>query len=339
MQNNLSNMAILITGGAGYIGSHMALNLLEIGITPIIIDNLSSNYGKLIPKQAIFYQGNVGDRPLVESIIQKHNITSIIHFAASIIVPESVTQPLKYYLNNTMQTTSLLKSAVCTGVKNFLFSSTAAVYGMAKTPTLPETTPLNPINPYGTSKMMSEMILQDVASAHGLIFGILRYFNVAGADSNLRAGQINENATHLIKVAAEAAIGKRKHVEIFGTDFNTEDGTGVRDYIHVSDLVQIHRQTLQLMHETQESQLFNCGYGTGFSVRQVLQTMNEIILTFHDLTSLKIIESPRRTGDPDCLIANHQLLCKKLDFNPQYNHLDKILKSALLWERHLLNAQ
>ena len=326
---------ILITGGAGYIGSHMALNLQDSGIKPIIIDNLSMNDGSLMPEGAIFYQGNVGDQPFVEEILQKHEISDIIHFAASIIVPESVENPLKYYLNNTSETARLIQSAIKAGVKNFVFSSTAAVYGIPDQPKVFEGAPLAPINPYGASKMMSEKILQDCAHAHSLKFGILRYFNVAGADNNLRAGQKTQNATHLIKVATEAALGKRESIEIFGTDFDTFDGTGIRDYIHVSDLVEIHRQTLALMHETGQSQLFNCGYGKGFSVREVLESLNEIITKDYGLAALNIIESPRRAGDPACLIADNQKLISQTDFAPQYQNLKTILKSAIEWEKHL----
>ena len=327
--------SILITGGAGYIGSHMALNLQDSGITPIIIDNLSMNDGSLVPERSIFYQGDVGNQPFVEEILQKHEISDIIHFAASIIVPESVENPLKYYLNNTSETARLIQSAIKVGVKNFVFSSTAAVYGIPDQPKVSEHAPLVPINPYGASKMMSEKILQDCAHAHALKFGILRYFNVAGADKNLRAGQKNPNATHLIKVATEAALGKRDSVDIFGTDFDTFDGTGIRDYIHVSDLVEIHRQTLALMHKTGQSQLFNCGYGKGFSVREVLESLNEIITKDYGLATLNIIESPRRAGDPACLIADNQKLIHQTNFAPQYQNLKTILKSALEWEKHL----
>ena len=245
---------ILITGGAGYIGSHMALNLQDSGMTPIIIDNLSMNDGSLVPSGAIFYQGDVGDQPFVEEILQKHEIQRYYPFCPPRLSCLNLLRiRLKYYLNNTSETARLIQSAIKVGVENFVFSSTAAVYGIPDQQKVSEHAPLAPINPYGASKMMSEKILQDCADAHSLKYGILRYFNVAGADKNLRAGQKTQKATHLIKVATEAALGKRESIEIFGTDFNTFDGTGIRDYIHVSDLVEIHRQTLTLMHETGQS--------------------------------------------------------------------------------------
>ena len=325
---------ILITGGAGYIGSHMALNLTDAGIKPVIIDNLSTGFEALLPKEAIFYRQDVGNKQAVMDIINKHNITSVIHFAASVVVPESVENPLKYYLNNTAQTSKLIQAAVDAGVKYFLFSSTAAVYGVPATTHVCEQDNLAPINPYGTSKMMSEMVLRDVSNAHDLTVGILRYFNVAGADVELRAGQMSKNATHLIKVATQAALGKRSHIDIFGTDFDSDDGTGVRDYIHVSDLTQIHHQILALMQASGESQTVNCGYGQGYSVRDVLDKVDELSGAF-DGTPLKRIESARRAGDPAMLIANNTHLQTMIDFKPNYQDLGKIIASALAWEKQL----
>ncbi len=329
----LQQQNILITGGAGYIGSHMALNLIDAGIKPVIIDNLSTGFQALLPKNAVFYQENVGNKQAVMDIIKKHNITSIIHFAASMVVPESVENPLKYYLNNTAQTSQLIQAAVDAGVKYFLFSSTAAVYGVPAVTQVCEQDNLLPINPYGTSKMMSEMVLRDVSNAHDLTIGILRYFNVAGADEHLRAGQMSKNATHLIKVGTQTALGKRPHIDIFGSDFDTDDGTGVRDYIHVSDLTQIHHQILELMQTSGQSQTLNCGYGQGYSVREVLDKIDE--LSGDGYPPLKRIESPRRAGDPAMLIANNSHMKEIIDFKPLYQNLDKIITSALAWEKQL----
>ncbi|MCH9853448.1 MAG: UDP-glucose 4-epimerase GalE [Alphaproteobacteria bacterium] len=331
----LQQQNILITGGAGYIGSHMALNLTDAGITPVIIDNLCTGFEALLPKNAIFYQEDVGNKQAVIDIIKKHNITSIIHFAASVVVPESVENPLKYYLNNTAQTSMLIQAAVDAGVKYFLFSSTAAVYGVPAVTQVCEQDNLLPINPYGTSKMMSEMVLRDVSNAHNLTVGILRYFNVAGADEQLRAGQMSKNATHLIKVATQTALGKRPHIEIFGSDFETDDGTGVRDYIHVSDLTQIHHQILELMQASGQSQLLNCGYGQGYSVREVLDKIDELSGGEFGGTPIKRIESPRRAGDPAMLIANNSHMKEIIDFKPNYQDLGKIITSALAWEKQL----
>ncbi len=322
---------ILVTGGAGYIGSHMVLNLRDAGINPVIVDNLCTGFEALLANDAIFYQENIGNQDALEKIIAKHKITSIIHFAASVVVPESVENPLKYYLNNTAQTSKLIQAAINQNVRYFLFSSTAAVYGTPEVSQVSEANALSPINPYGTSKMMSEMVLRDVANAYDLRFGILRYFNVAGADKDLRAGQMSKSATHLIKVATQAVLGKRPHIEIFGTDFDTHDGTGVRDYIHVSDLTQIHYQILELMQKSNQSQLLNCGYGQGYSVRDVLNEIDAI----SNLAPIKRIETPRRAGDPAMLIADNSHMKNIIDFQPKYQDLEKIIASALTWETQL----
>ncbi len=322
---------ILVTGGAGYIGSHMVRNLMDAGITPIVIDNLSTGFQALLPDNIPFHQTDIGNAEAVTAIIRKYEIRNIIHFAASIVVPESVANPLKYYLNNTAQTSRLLEVAVANNVEYFLFSSTAAVYGIPEGQQVSEQDRLSPINPYGTSKMMSEMVLKDTAAAHPIRYGILRYFNVAGADEKLRVGQMSKNATHLIKVANQAALGKREAVEIFGDDFDTKDGTGVRDYIHVSDLVEIHQQVLLKMQQTGQSQLLNCGYGTGYSVREVLDMVDIV----SKRTPIKRIQAPRRAGDPAIIIANNNHMQGLINFQPAYQDLQKIIASALKWEEQL----
>ena len=286
-------MAVLVTGGAGYIGSHMVLNLTDSGETVVVLDNLTTGFDWAVDGRATLEHGNAGDIALVRQLIDKHQITEIIHFAGSIVVPESVSDPLKYYGNNTAASRNLIEAAVLGGVKHFIFSSTAAVYGMTGLDPVVETTPLSPMSPYGRSKLMTEMMLADVAAAHPLTFGVLRYFNVAGADPAKRSGQSTPLATHLIKVACQTALGQREKMDIFGTDFETPDGTGVRDYIHVTDLIAAHALLLRHLRAGGESTTINCAYGQGYSVRQVVDTVREV-----SGVHLRADEGPRRPGDP-----------------------------------------
>jgi UDP-glucose 4-epimerase len=321
---------ILVTGGAGYIGSHTALELLNNGWTVVIVDNLSTGNRKLIPEQATFYHADIADTDTITDIIKKHNITAIMHFAGSVIVPESVANPLKYYSNNTLNSYKLIDVAVKTDIKYFVFSSTAAVYGIPDTIAVTETSRTAPINPYGASKLMTEQMLNDVHQAYGLQIGILRYFNVAGADKAGRTGQAMPNATHLIKVTCEVMLDKRPHIEIFGTDYPTSDGTCIRDYIHVSDLANAHSVVLDNLMGGTPSILVNCGYGYGYSVREVLDTAQKV--TGKPFVQ---IQSPRRAGDPPALISDNRFLTEKLGWKPKHNDLFGIIQSALNWEKNL----
>ena len=323
--------AVLVTGGAGYIGSHAVLALLDAGWPVVVIDNLVTGFEWAVPEGAIFAKGDIADQPLVGRLIAEHRIGAIIHFAGSVVVPESVENPLKYYENNTVKSRSLIESAVKGGVRHFIFSSTAATYGIPEQVPIPETTRTQPINPYGWSKLMTERMLADVAAAHPLNFCALRYFNVAGADPKGRSGQSTAGATHLIKVAVEAAIGKRSHVSVYGTDYDTPDGTGVRDYIHVSDLAAAHIDALErLIAEPDKSHILNCGYGRGFSVLEVLDSVDRV-------TNMKIERrlEPRRPGDPDALVADNRRILATLPWRPKLDDLDTIVADALAWERRL----
>ena len=324
-------MAVLVTGGAGYIGSHMVLNLTDSGETVVVLDNLTTGFDWAVDGRATLEQGNAGDVALVRQLIDKHQITEIIHFAGSIVVPESVSDPLKYYGNNTAVSRNLIEAAVLGGVKHFIFSSTAAVYGMTGLDPVVETTPLSPMSPYGRSKLMTEMMLADVAAAHPLTFGVLRYFNVAGADPAKRSGQSTPLATHLIKVACQTALGQREKMDIFGTDFETPDGTGVRDYIHVTDLIAAHALLLRHLRAGGESTTINCAYGQGYSVRQVVDTVREV-----SGVHLRADEGPRRPGDPASVTATGQKARELLGWVPQHNNLSEIVQSAYDWERHLM---
>ena len=324
-------MAVLVTGGAGYIGSHMVLNLTDSGETVVVLDNLTTGFDWAVDGRATFEHGNAGDVALVRLLIDKHQITEIIHFAGSIVVPESVSDPLKYYGNNTAASRNLIEAAVLGGVKHFIFSSTAAVYGMTGLDPVVETTPLNPMSPYGRSKLMTEMMLADVAAAHPLTFGVLRYFNVAGADPAKRSGQSTPLATHLIKVACQTALGQREKMDIFGTDFETPDGTGVRDYIHVTDLIAAHALLLRHLRAGGESTTINCAYGQGYSVRQVVDTVREV-----SGVHLRADEGPRRPGDPASVTATGHKARELLGWVPQHNNLSEIVQSAYDWERHLM---
>ncbi len=322
---------VLVTGGAGYIGSHAVLALKDAGHFPVVVDNLTTGFRWAIPDDVPFYLGDIGDDALVAKIIADHRIEAIMHFAGSIIVPESVENPLKYYRNNTANSRSLIESAITGSVKHFIFSSTAATYGIPDVSPVREDTPTLPINPYGLSKLMTEYMLRDVAAAHDFNYCALRYFNVAGADPQGRTGQSTAGATHLIKVGVETALGKRSHVSVFGTDFDTEDGTGVRDYIHVTDLATAHVIALEnLFADSARSHTLNCGYGHGYSVLQVLDAVDRV-------TNLQIERqfAGRRAGDPDSLISDNSAIKARFGWKPQYDDLDVIVSHALQWERKL----
>ena len=323
-------MAVLVSGGAGYIGSHMVLELLDRGESVVVLDNLSTGFWWAVPPEAVLVQGDIADQDLVERIIAEHGITEIAHFAARIVVPESVSDPLGYYLNNTVKTRALLESAVRGGVKRVIFSSTAAVYGEPALSPVPEDIGLDPINPYGRSKLMSEWMLADVARAHGLGFVVLRYFNVAGADPKGRSGQSSPNATHLIKVAGQAALGQRPSLEIFGTDYPTPDGTCVRDYIHVTDLARAHLCALDHLRTGGASLTLNCGYGRGYSVNDVVAMVKQV-----SGVDFPVVYSGRRAGDPASLIARADRIRSELGWRPEHDDLEEIVRQALTWEDKL----
>jgi UDP-glucose 4-epimerase len=323
-------MTILVTGGAGYIGSHMVHELVDTGEPVVVLDNLSTGFRFLIPGAVPFVAGSTGDRELVTKTIARYGVTAIIHFAASIVVPESIADPLGYYRNNTMNTCALLDAAIEAGVRQFIFSSTAAVYGNADGAPVREDAPTLPISPYGSSKLMSEIMLHDTGKAHGLRFVVLRYFNVAGADPKQRTGQATPAATHLIKVACEAALGKRPKLDVFGTDYPTPDGTCVRDYIHVSDLARAHSAALGYLRRGGDSVTLNCGYGHGSSVIEVIAAVRRA--SGHDFP---IAVAGRRAGDPAALVANVDRIRATLDWRPQYANLDTIVAHAFAWERRL----
>ncbi|MFN3672689.1 MAG: UDP-glucose 4-epimerase GalE [Bosea sp. (in: a-proteobacteria)] len=320
-------MAILVTGGAGYIGSHMVLELLDRGETVVVLDDLSTGFWASVPSEATFVRGDIADQPLLERTLAEHGVTAIAHFAARIVVPDSVANPLGYYLNNTVKTRALLESAVRCGVKHLIFSSTAAVYGEPAVSPVPEDTALDPINPYGRSKLMSEWMLADVARAHPLSYIALRYFNVAGADPRGRSGQSGSNATHLIKVACQAAMGQRAGLEIFGTDYPTPDGTCVRDYIHVTDLARAHVAALDHLRAGGANLTMNCGYGRGYSVREVTEVVKRV-----SGVDFPVKLSPRRQGDPASLIAKADRIRSALDWRPLHDDLEEIVRHALAWE-------
>jgi len=321
---------VLVTGGAGYIGSHTVLSLIARNHKVAVLDDLSTGFSWAVPKSAQLYVGDVADGALVERIIRDHKIDAVIHFAGSVIVPESVSDPLKYYSNNTVKSRSLIEQCVGCGVSHFIFSSTAAVYGILDAEQVTETAPLNPVSPYGRSKLMTEWMLEDVAAASGLTYAALRYFNVAGADPEGRSGQSTRLATHLIKVGVEAAIGQRPHVDIFGEDYPTPDGTGIRDYIHVSDLAAAHVAALEHLASGGASFVANCGYGKGASVREVLDAIDRV----GDVTLVRR-SAPRRAGDPARLVADPAKIHALLDWTPQFTDLDQIVAHALAWERAL----
>ena len=323
--------AVLVTGGAGYIGSHAVLALADAGWPVVVIDNLVTGFAWAVDPRATLVEGDIADAALVERIIAEHGVGAIMHFAGSVVVPESVTDPLKYYDNNTARSRSLIGAALAGGVRHFIFSSTAATYGIPATSPVTEDTPQVPINPYGWSKLMTERMLADVAAVHPMNYCALRYFNVAGADPAGRSGQSTAGATHLIKVAVEAALGKRGHVSVFGTDYATADGTGVRDYIHVSDLADAHLCALEaLIADPQESHRLNCGYGRGYSVLEVLDAVDKVT----NMTIERRME-PRRLGDPDALVSDNRAIVARFGWTPRHDDLDTIVAHALAWERAL----
>ncbi|MHC9418664.1 UDP-glucose 4-epimerase GalE [Sphingomonas citri] len=321
---------VMVTGGAGYIGSHAVLALLDAGYDVVVIDNLVTGFDWAVDPRAAFVNVAVEDAR-VRDVIREHKVRAIMHFAGSVVVPESVSDPLKYYRNNTAATRSLIESAVAEGVPHFIFSSTAATYGTPERVPVAENDPKVPINPYGMSKLMTEHMLKDVSAAHPMNHCCLRYFNVAGADPQGRSGQSTVGATHLIKIAVEAATGKRAAVSVYGTDFPTSDGTGVRDYIHVSDLAEAHVAALALLVERPaESHTLNCGYGRGFSVLEVLDAVDRV--TNHPIE--RRLEG-RRAGDPAELVADNAAILRTIDWAPRRDDLEGIVRDALAWERQL----
>ncbi len=333
----MSDGKVLVTGGAGYIGSHAVLALLDAGHDVVVVDNLVTGFDWAVDSRAALVVADISDDNAVRDALREHKVHAILHFAGSVVVPESVENPLKYYRNNTAASRSLIESAVAEGVKHFIFSSTAATYGIPDVVPVREDSPKQPINPYGMSKLMTEIMLADVAAAHPINYAALRYFNVAGADPKGRSGQSTAGATHLIKVAVEAAIGKHSHVGVYGTDFATPDGTGVRDYIHVSDLADAHVHALDLlMADPTSNHTMNAGYGRGYSVLEVLDAVDRVT----NLTIDRRLEG-RRAGDPDALVADNSTILSTLPWRPQHADLDQIVRDALGWERALAerNAQ
>jgi UDP-glucose 4-epimerase len=331
----MSKVPVLVTGGAGYIGSHAVLALKDGGWPVAVIDDLSNGNRIVVPEEVPFYEGNIADRALMERIFDEQGTKAIMHFAGSIVVPESVEKPLLYYANNTVATHALVSAAVDAGVKHILFSSTAAVYGAPERVPIDEEDSKQPINPYGASKLMTERMLSDSSAAYALNYGALRYFNVSGADPELRSGQIGRGSTHLIKVAVEAAIGKRDHVDVFGDDYPTPDGTCIRDYIHVSDLANAHVLALErLIAQPEENLVANCGYGRGLSVLEVLDAVDRRL---NDPVRREM--KPRRAGDPPMLVASNRRLVETLDWTPGFDDIDTIVTHALEWERKLQRLQ
>ena len=325
-------MAVLVTGGAGYIGSHMVLALLDADESGVVLDNLTTGFRDAVPPGVDFVQGDFGDEELVATLIATRDIRAIVHFAARIVVPESVIDPLGYYLNNTAKARSLIACAVSGGVKHFIFSSTAAVYGETGNEPVTENTPLAPVSPYGRSKLMVEWMLADTGKAHDLRFVVLRYFNVAGADPAGRAGQSTRDATHLIKVAVQAALGRRQSLSVFGTDYPTPDGTCLRDYIQVTDLVRAHVDALTYLKAGGESLTCNCGYNRGYSVREVVDVVKSV-----SGVDFPVIEVGRRPGDPAAIVADNAKIKAALGWKPRHDDLREIVGQALAWERRLHN--
>jgi UDP-glucose 4-epimerase len=323
-------MTILVTGGAGYIGSHMVHALVDAGERVVVLDNLSTGFPWAVAKGAPLVVGDTGDQALVGRVIAEHGVTEIIHFAASIVVPDSVADPLGYYRNNTANSRALIECAVKGGVRRFIFSSTAAVYGNPATIPIGEDDPTCPMSPYGSSKLMTEIMLRDACTAHGLDYVILRYFNVAGADPKLRTGQSTRGATHLIKVAAETALGKRAKIDVYGTDYPTPDGTCIRDYIHVTDLVRAHADALAYLRGGGRPVTLNCGYGHGFSVLDVIETVKQV-----SGVDFRVDYAGKRPGDPAQIVAKSDRIRQTLGWRPQFDDLATIVAHALAWERRL----
>ena len=323
-------MTILVTGGAGYIGNHAVLELVDRGVDVMVLDDLSTGFRESVPKEARLVVGDAGDERLVGNIIAEHRVDAIMHFAAKIVVPDSVADPLAYYLANTVKSRALLQAAVTGGVKSFIFSSTAAVYGEPATSPVSEDVAFSPINPYGRSKMMTELMLRDTAEAHGLRYVALRYFNVAGADPRGRSGQSTPRATHLIKVACQAALGDRHYLEVFGTDYPTLDGSCVRDYIQVTDLARAHVMALEHLRSGGDNLTLNCGYGQGHSVLEVIDVVKRV-----SGVDFAVRLSARRPGDPAALVAKADRIRLELGWRPQYEDIEAIVTQAVRWERKL----
>ncbi len=316
--------AVLITGGAGYVGSHAVLAFREAGYAVVVLDDLSTGRRDAVPSDVDFVEGDAGDREHVGDLMRAHRIMAVVHFAGSIVVPESIVDPLTYYRNNTCVSRNLIQACVEEGVGRFIFSSTAAVYGAPDKLPISEDAPTSPINPYGASKLVTEWILRDTAAAHDFVYAALRYFNVAGADPSGRSGQSTPNATHLIKIASQAAVGRRDHVEIFGEDYETPDGTCIRDYIHVTDLAMAHVEALRHLDSGAGNLALNCGYGHGYSVREVLQAVEREAGVRLDLRP-----GPRRPGDPPSLVADVALIRERLDWRPRHDELGFIVRTAI----------
>ncbi|HVL73305.1 MAG TPA: UDP-glucose 4-epimerase GalE [Beijerinckiaceae bacterium] len=323
-------MAVLVTGGAGYIGSHMVLALLDSGEEVVVLDDLSTGFDWVLPPEVILVRGDVGDPELVGRVLRERSIEAVAHFAAKIVVPDSVADPLGYYLANTVKSRALIEATVKAGVRRFIFSSTAAVYGEPRRIPVPEDEPPAPVSPYGRSKLMTEWMLADAAAAHDLRFVALRYFNVAGADPRGRAGQSTPQATHLIKVAAQTALGDRPHIEVFGTDYPTPDGSCLRDYIQVTDLAEAHMAALAHLRAGGESLTLNCGYGRGYSVLEVIEVVKRV-----SGVDFPVRYSPRRPGDPAAIVARADRIRETLGWRPRHDDLPAIVAQALAWERAL----
>jgi UDP-glucose 4-epimerase len=326
-------MTVLVTGGAGYIGSHTVHELVDAGEQVLVLDNLSTGFVSSLPSPALPIIGDTGDQALVASVIDAHQVDAIIHFAASIVVPDSMRDPLGYYRNNTANSRALIETAVKRGVRHFIFSSTAAVYGNPAQVPVAEDAPLAPVSPYGWSKLMTEIMLRDATHAHGLGHVILRYFNVAGADPKQRTGQSTPGATHLIKVAVQTALGLREQIDVFGTDYPTPDGTCVRDYIHVTDLARAHLAALAHLRRKGDSVTLNCGYGHGYSVREVIDAVKRAAGQ-----DFPVRLAPRRPGDPMSIVAESSRIRALLQWTPEFDNLDTIVRHALAWERHLISV-
>ena len=327
-------MTVLVTGGAGYIGSHTVRALVEAGESVVVVDNLSTGFSAFLPEAVPLFIGDAGDENLVEGVIAQHRVESIIHFAGSVVVPDSMRDPLGYYRNNTMTTRSLLNVAVRASISRFIFSSTAAVYGNPEQVPVPEHVPTRPLSPYGSSKLMTEIMLHDVASAHGMSYVVLRFFNVAGADPQVRMGLATNGATHLLKIAVEAATGQRAKIDVFGTDYPTPDGSCIRDFIHVTDLAEAHRAALSYLRGGGNSVTLNCGYGRGYSVLEAIEAVRRV-----SGRNFAVQYAPRRPGDIMTMVADTSRIRATLDWTPQYDDLETIARHALAWEEKLVRER